>query len=174
MSVESKIYASGPAITCDQLIAAAGRRGLSVRVFATAATDEGTLAPRDPDALLGGKRQSDHVVLGWPSSDGAVTAAVESAVRAGDKAAIDRLGGEGKLAWCELNAGHFDYEEFWNEFPDERPEYEESVEPERLAAIKASSTRYGLRSGTRPPLNGELLVSLTEVLREATGGVAEE
>jgi hypothetical protein len=89
------------------------------------------------------------------------------------KAAIDQLGQSGKLGWCELGVGPFDYEEQWKKHPDEREEYEESIEPEELAAIKACRTRYSLRSGLRPAQCAKLVDQLSNALKEATNGILE-
>ena len=165
MSVEASVFSPAPALAELELRTALRERGTAIRLL----DDEG-----EPLAAIpAGPLEGWFIVVGWPKADGATTTAVDAAVAGKDRPAIDQLGQSGKLGWCELGVGPFDYEEQWKEFPDEREEYEESVEPDELAAIKKCRTRYSLRSAVRPAPCARLVDQLTKALKEVTNGVIE-
>jgi hypothetical protein len=168
MGVEANIYSSRPRLTAAELVAAARRREVSIRIFEADMIDRGTMQEPAPEDPLRGHM----VIIGWPSSATDTTLAVDEAVPKGDKFTVDRLGREGKLGWCELIPHPFDYEQFWGQCPEERPEYESSLSLGDLAAIKQSNVRYALRSSFRRE-NGRLLDALSRVLKDATDGVID-
>ena len=170
MGVEANICSPRPPVTAAELATAARRSGVSVRLFDAGLIDrDGTMQEPDANEPLG----RHVVIIGWPSSAADATLAVGEAIPKGDKFTIDRLGREGKLGWCELIPHPFAYEEFWRKFPEDGSEYESSLAPQDLAAIKASRTRYALRSSTRRE-SGQLLVMLSRILKDVTGGMTDE
>jgi hypothetical protein len=165
MSVEASVFAQGGALTLSELLSTAGARHVQVRL-----TDaDGKPMATAPVGPLAG----DFVVIAWPDSATDVTAAVDRAIDTRDKDALDELGRAGRLAWCGLSVKPFDYEAFWSKYAGEREEYEESVDPDELASIRAARTRYSLRSAVRPVQNARLVETLSAMLAEATGGVVE-
>src|SRR4051812_42417765 len=122
MSVEASVFSPGQSLTEPELRTTLAERGTAIRLL----DGDGQPLQSIPAGPLGGR----FVVIGWPAADVATTGEVDTAIAGKDKPAIDQLGQSGKLGWCELGVGSFDYEEQWKKFPDEREEYEESVEPE--------------------------------------------
>ena len=165
MAVEATIYSARPPLSIESLSAAATADRLNVRFLGA----EAEVLDRQPTGPLAGH----CIVIGWAVSDAGTTAAVDAALRARNKDAIDDRGHQGKLAWCELSCYPFDYGRFWAKYPDEQDEYEQSVEPKKLAAIKAAVTRYHLRSGARPAHCAELVGTLCGIIRRACDGVVD-
>ena len=165
MSVEASVFSPAQALAEPDVRAALAKHGTEIRLL----DFEGHPLPNVPAGSLAG----DFIVVGWPAADAATTTAVDGAITTMDKGVIDQLGKAGKLEWCEFRVARFDYEEQWKKYPDEREEYEESVDPEELAAIKRCRTRYALRSGTRPVQCAELVDQISKALKQATNGVIE-
>jgi hypothetical protein len=165
MSVEASVFSPAQPLTEAELRTALAERGTAIRLL------DGEGQPLQ--ALAAGPLAGRFIVVGWPAADAATTGAVEAAITEKNKVAIDQLGQAGKLGWCELGVGPFDYQEQWRKSPDEREEYEESVGPDDLAAIKACRTRYALRSGLRPAQCAKLVDQISKALKQATNGVVE-
>jgi hypothetical protein len=165
MSVEASVFSPAAALTESELRAALSGRGTAIRLLG---------GDGHPLLLLpAGSLRGRFIVIGWPAADAKTTSAVDTAISERNKKAIDELGQSGKLGWCELGVGPFDYEEQWTRFPDEREEYEESVDPDDLAAIQACCTQYSLRSGLRPAQCAELMDQLSQALKATTNGVTD-
>lgn len=165
MSVEASVFSSAQPLAESDVRAALAKHGTEIRLL----DFDGQPLSNVPSGSLAG----DFIVVGWPAADTATTTAVDDAIAEKDKGAIDQLGQSGKLGWCELRIGPFDYEAQWKEFPEEREEYEESVEPDKLVAIKACHTRYALRSGVRPVQCAKLVDQMSNALRLAANCVVE-
>lgn len=165
MSVEASVYSPSPALAESDLRAVLVERGTAIRLLDGEGQPFETIPP--------GPLQGRFIVVGWPVADLDTTSAVDAAIEGMNKAAIDQLGQSGKLGWCELGVGPFDYEAQWKRFPDEREEYEESIEADELAAIKACRTRYALRSGLRPVQCAKLVDQISKALKQATNGLVE-
>lgn len=169
MSIESTIYTQQPALSVAQMTEIGHRGGLELRAYDP--EDAAFSAAGDADAPL---YERGYVLIGWPRSDPETTAAVDGAMQRGEKAAVDQLGRAGKLGWLDLSCERFDYEETWEDCPEEREDFEESFPPEDLDSIRRAKTRYFLRCGTRPPQNGKLLGEVAELIRDATEGFLDE
>src|SRR5262245_2438612 len=128
MSVEATVFSQARPLDESELRAALAQLGTAIRLL----DGEGQPLHSNPVGPLDG----GFLVIGWPAADAATKSAVDTAIVEKNKAAIDQLGQSAKLAWCELGVGPFDYEEQWKEFPGEREEYETSVQPDELTAIK--------------------------------------
>ena len=163
--MEAKVYSPKPQLTVEQFVQCFQRRGLEVRLL----EKDGGIPPTP----FAGPLSTDYVVIAWDARDVDVTSAVDAAIAARDKRAIDELGSNDKLAWCEMHPQRFNYQEFWSQLPDEVEEYEQSVKPAALERIKRSVVLYWFRSGTRPAQCGELVDGLSRVLAKETGGVKE-
>ena len=163
MAVEATIYSSQPPLTVGSLAAAAEADRLGIRFLGA----EAEMLDQQPAGPLAGH----CIVIAWAVPNAGTTAAVDAALRARNKEAIDDLGHQGKLAWCELSCRPFDYGRFWAKYPNEQAEYEQSVEPKKLAAIRAAVTRYHLRSGLRPPHCAKLVGTLCGIINGSCDGV---
>jgi hypothetical protein len=153
MSVEMSVYTQQPAMSGSQLRELAGRRGLELRFLDLAGKPLGTTERLD--VPLSGR---DYVLIGWPAEHAETTAAVEQALGEGDKAAIDRLGMAGKLGWCQIGCGEFDFEGYQAALKEglEEDEDEEPVPAEVLERMRRGpgpNTRFaaGLDRGSAPP-----------------------
>ena len=166
MSIESTVYTSQPAMSLSQLIESA--RGADFELRAFAPHHHSTLQPAgDVEAPL---YDAGYVVVGWPRQHAETTMAVDEAMERRDKAVIDRLAVEGKLAWFDLTCTRFDYEKAWEGLAEERDEVEESYSPHELEELRRAQTKYFLRCGTRPAQNGNLLGKVAELIVSTTGG----
>jgi hypothetical protein len=169
MSIESSVYSKQPAIGAARLAEIGGDGNWELRAYVPDEPVFGSV--EDAEAPL---FESHLVLIGWPRQDAETTAMVDEALRRHDKAAVDGLGQAGKVAWCELSCERYDYEQSWEDCPDERDEFEESFPPEDLERLRTARTRYFLRCGTRPPQNGKLLSEVAALLRDATEGFLDE
>lgn len=165
MSVEASVFTPAQPHSEPELRATLAECGTQIRLLDSQGTP---LKPVSYGPLAG-----RFIVVGWPMFDAQTTSIVDAAIATMDKSAIDQLGQAGKLGWCELVVGQFDYEEQWKKYPDEREEYEESIAPDKLVAIKVCRTRYTLRSGLRPSQCANLVGQLRKALKQVTNGVVE-
>lgn len=163
MSVEVSVYAVRPAVTWEEVRAAGARRGLELRLL----DPDGHPLPQEPTGPLGG----DFVAIGWPTPHTDTTAAVDRPLQAHERAPIDALGREHRLAWCSLQVTPFDYDRFWSAHGAERKEFEATSAAGQLAFLRRATVRYSLRSGLRPPPNARLVGYLARWLAELTKGV---
>jgi hypothetical protein len=168
MSVESTVYSPKPPVTLGELVQAGRRIGLELWAFDP---DAPAFRPTQGDDALDG---ATRVVIGCQSDDAETTAAVEDAIRRGDKPAIDGLGQSGKVAWFEFVSEPFDYEASWEDCSDEREEIEDSYEPEILERMRSARVRYQFRCATRPPWNGRLLTTVAELIAAVSDGFVDE
>jgi hypothetical protein len=165
MTVESSIFSGAQALTEAELRRTLNERGTAIRLL----DGEGEPLASPPAGPLDGR----FIVIGWPTTDAQTTHAADTAIAARNKDTLDQLGKSGKLGWCELAVVPFDYAAFRTKFPDELDEYEESLDPDTLQAIKASRTRYSLRSAVRPSHCAKLVDQLTGAIKQATNGTVD-
>jgi hypothetical protein len=169
MSVEMSVYTQQTAMSGLQLRELAGRRGLELRLLDLAGKPLGTTERLD--VPLSGR---DYVLIDWPAEHAETTAAVEQALGEGDKSAIDRLGMSGKLGWCQMGCGDFDFEEYEAALKEGLEEDEELVPAEVLERMRQARTEYSFRCGTRPRQCAALLERVASMIREATDGFDDE
>jgi hypothetical protein len=173
MSVELSVYTRQPAMSGLQLRELAGRHGLSLRFM------DVTGMPLAPDVRLDEPMYGQgYVLIGWPAVDTETNEAVEKALREGDKPEVDRLGMAGKLGWCSLYCGEFDFAEYEASFreglEEDDEEDQDPVPAEILERMRWARTEYAFRCGTRPRQCSDLLEKVADLLRDATDGFGDE
>jgi hypothetical protein len=173
MSVELSVYTRQPAMSGLQLRELAGHQGLALRFLDLAGM------PLGPDVRLDEPMYNQgYVLIGWPAADTETNEAVEKALREGDKPAVDRLGMAGKLGWCSIHCGEFDFAEYEASLRADLEEDEaEDREPflaEILERMRWAKTEYAFRCGTRPRQCSDLLGKVSDLIRDATNGFADE
>lgn len=171
MSVESSVYTRQPALSPTKLRELGEGRGLAIRFLDIDGKPLGVDANAQLDEPMDG---AGYVLIGWPAADAETTGAVERALRAGDKPAIDRLGMAGTLGWCSVFCGAFDLAEYEDCLMSDWEDDEEGPPPaELLERMKPIRTEYAFRCGTRPAHCGDFLGKIADLVRDATGGIAD-
>lgn len=171
MSVERSVYTRQPAMSGSQLQDVAGRQGLAIRFL------DVNGMPLEPGARLDEPMNGQgYVLIGWSAADAGTSELVESALRDGDKPAIDRLGMEGKLGWCSIYCGEFDYADYEASLTEgmDELEDEEPIPTDDLERMMLVRTEYSFRCGTRPRHCSDLLGKVADVVQDETGGFGDE
>jgi hypothetical protein len=171
MSVERSVFTRQPAMSGSQLREVAGSQGLAIRFLDLAGM------PLGPNVRLDEPMNGQgYVLIGWAAADAESTELVERALRDGDKSAVDRLGVEGKLGWCSIYCGEFDYADYEASLMEglEEVEDEEPAPVDDLERMSSVRTEYSFRCGTTPRHCSDLLEKVADLVRDATDGFGDE
>ena len=182
MAVETVIFTRQPALTWGEIEAAGRADGWHLRRLDAAQQPAGPSAATADRPIAG----QALVVLGWPAGADELTAEVDRALGSGDKAALDRLGAAGGLAWFDLTCRPYSFAQFQadaardfddadelddDEDEDADDEVGDPADPARFQGIQA---RYFCRSAIRPARHADLLGRVARIIREQGDGFAEE
>lgn len=114
--------------------------------------------------LMVGALEEDHDLL----------AEFDELIQKGDREPIAQLLKAGKLPWCELYTGRFNYEKVIKEKPRDKPSIDGSVPKDQLSALRAAKTRYIIYNQSRRKNCGSLMTSVAGCLAEATEGIVAD
>jgi hypothetical protein len=162
VSVDYNVYTASPEpVRTNEVVKRLGTKG-----WAAAFVENGSLAVL-PSVVLG-----DSLAIGW-RSESPMAAAIQKAVREGDRAVLDRLFAENQLTSCSLGvAQHADFVE---SLADPGVQDELDRDPGLKAALDDARLCYlTSTSAGRNELGGDWQALLCTAIAAVGGGVLED
>jgi hypothetical protein len=164
------VYTRKPSLNGRQLAEIAREHDIQLRFMALGGYIHSDPAEVQDKALASGSRGA-LLLIGAFESDSEMLAQFDRLIVLGDREPIATMLNSGKLPWCELYVGRFNYEKLVKRKPKDKPKIDGSVSKSQLTSLKASKTRYIIYNQSRRKNGGQLMTWLAETLATATGGI---